>query len=66
MNLIRNARQAMETVIDGGPRLTPFGLHSAAIAVREMGGALAAHSDGTGTGATFTLELPIKKAEEIQ
>lgn len=41
-----------------------FGLHSAAIAAREMGGSLAAHSDGPGTGATFTLELPISKAAE--
>ncbi len=36
-----------------------FGLHSGALAAREMGGALAAHSDGPGCGATFTLTLPI-------
>ena len=36
-----------------------FGLHSAALAAREMGGALAVHSAGPGTGATFTLELPL-------
>jgi PAS domain S-box-containing protein len=35
-----------------------FGLHSGALAVREMGGSLAAQSDGPGKGATFTLELP--------
>jgi len=35
-----------------------FGLHSGAIAAKEMGGNLTAHSDGTGRGATFTLELP--------
>jgi signal transduction histidine kinase len=35
-----------------------FGLHSGALAAKEMGGALAVHSDGPGCGATFTLELP--------
>jgi signal transduction histidine kinase len=42
-----------------------FGLHSAAIAAREMGGTLAARSDGPGMGATFTLELPIGKPREM-
>lgn len=37
-----------------------FGLHSGAIAAREMGGSLAVHSDGPGLGATFTLELPLR------
>ena len=36
-----------------------FGLHSGAIAARELGGALRAHSDGHGHGAAFTLELPL-------
>ena len=36
-----------------------FGLHSCALAARQMGGALTAQSDGPGKGATFTLELPI-------
>ena len=36
-----------------------FGLHCAALAAKEMGGSLAAHSAGVGQGATFTLELPI-------
>ncbi len=36
-----------------------FGLHSCALAAKEMGGTLVAHSDGPGGGATFTLELPI-------
>jgi PAS domain S-box-containing protein len=36
-----------------------FGLHSSALAAAEMGGSLRAESDGTGTGATFTLELPV-------
>ena len=36
-----------------------FGLHSGALAARELGGRLLAHSDGIGCGATFTLELPV-------
>ena len=36
-----------------------FGLHSGAIAAKEMGGTLTAESEGPGRGATFILELPI-------
>ena len=36
-----------------------FGLHSGALAAKEMGGSLAAFSEGPGTGAAFTLELPL-------
>ncbi len=36
-----------------------FGLHSGALAAKEMGGALAAQSDGPGRGAIFTLTVPI-------
>lgn len=39
-----------------------FGLHSGVLAAQDMGGRLFAHSDGPGLGATFTLELPLKKA----
>jgi ligand-binding sensor domain-containing protein/signal transduction histidine kinase len=35
-----------------------FGLHSGALAAREIGGALTVHSDGPGRGATFVLEIP--------
>jgi two-component system, NtrC family, sensor kinase len=35
-----------------------FGLHSGALAAKEMGGSLSVRSDGPGLGATFTLELP--------
>jgi PAS domain S-box-containing protein len=35
-----------------------FGLHNGALAAKELGGVLRAHSDGPGKGATFTLELP--------
>lgn len=37
-----------------------FGLHSSALAIKELGGSLVAHSDGPGTGATFTLTLPLR------
>ena len=36
-----------------------FGLHSGALAAKELGGALSAFSDGPGLGATFTLALPL-------
>jgi signal transduction histidine kinase len=36
-----------------------FGLHSGALAARELGGALKVQSAGPGQGATFTLELPL-------
>ena len=35
-----------------------FGLHSAALAVKQMGGSLSVQSDGPGRGAVFILELP--------
>jgi len=35
-----------------------FGLHSGAIAAKELGGSLTAQSDGLGLGATVTLKLP--------
>jgi signal transduction histidine kinase len=35
-----------------------FGLHSSALAAKEMGGSLNVFSAGVGTGATFTLTLP--------
>jgi C4-dicarboxylate-specific signal transduction histidine kinase len=41
-----------------------FGLHSGALAAKELGGSLTAHSDGLGCGASFTLELPIVPAVE--
>jgi len=36
-----------------------FGLHSGALAAKEMGGELIAQSEGQGRGATFTLTVPI-------
>ena len=43
-----------------------FGLHSCALAAREMRGTIIAHSDGLGQGAAFTLELPANPAETIR
>ena len=40
-----------------------FGLHSSALAAREIGGSLYAESGGIGQGATFTLTLPLIPAE---
>jgi PAS domain S-box-containing protein len=41
-----------------------FGLHSGALAAKEMGGSLTVHSDGPGQGAAFTLELPCAARED--
>ena len=40
-----------------------FGLHSSALAARELGGSLHAESAGPGKGATFTLALPLTSPE---
>ncbi|MEE8126028.1 MAG: HAMP domain-containing sensor histidine kinase [Nitrospirales bacterium] len=37
-----------------------IGLHSAVIAIQNMGGSLQVHSDGMGMGATFTLTFPVQ------
>ncbi len=43
-----------------------FGLHSGANAAKEMGGSMSVASDGPGTGATFTLRLPIAERQSLQ
>ncbi len=40
-----------------------FGLHASANAAREMGGSLIVRSDGPGRGASFRLELPIRRRQ---
>ncbi len=40
-----------------------FGLHSGALAAREIGGTLTVHSDGVDKGAAFTLALPCQRKE---
>jgi signal transduction histidine kinase len=42
-----------------------FGLHSGALAAKEMGGLLTVLSGGAGQGAAFTLELPCPKRENV-
>jgi NO-binding membrane sensor protein with MHYT domain len=39
-----------------------FGLHTCALAAKEMLGTITAHSDGLGRGAAFTLDLPANPA----
>jgi signal transduction histidine kinase len=53
-NLTRIFSQGFTTRKDGHG----FGLHSGAIAAKELGGSLTVHSEGLGRGATFSLELP--------
>jgi signal transduction histidine kinase len=43
-----------------------FGLHSSALAAKELGGSLTVRSDGEGKGAMFILELPFKQAKVLQ
>ena len=40
-----------------------FGLHSGALAAKEIGGVLRAESPGADLGATFVLEIPLKPRE---
>ena len=42
-----------------------FGLHSGALAGKEMGGSLTGYSDGPGHGATFVLELPLSPPKQL-
>lgn len=43
-----------------------FGLHSAALAAKEMGGSLTVHSEGLGKGAMFSLDLPAQPKSNDQ
>ena len=60
-NLTRIFNHGFSTKRDGHG----FGLHSGALAAREMGGSLIVHSDGPGHGAAFTLELPCLAPENF-
>ncbi len=57
-NLIRIFQHGFTTKATGHG----FGLHSSANAAKEMKGSLTVHSEGSGTGATFTLDLPAADA----
>jgi PAS domain S-box-containing protein len=41
-----------------------FGLHSGALAARELGGTLTVESEGSGLGSSFTLSLPVTQPED--
>ncbi len=43
-----------------------FGLHSGALAAKEMGGCLSAQSEGAGKGTTFVLELPLNPRSDTK
>ena len=60
-NLIRIFQHGFTTKATGHG----FGLHSSANTAREMKGVLTARSDGPGTGASFSLELPVDPAEAM-
>lgn len=57
-NLSRIFQHGFTTKKDGHG----FGLHSGALAAKELGGTLTAHSDGPGRGAVFTLTLPLQNS----
>jgi PAS domain S-box-containing protein len=59
-NLQRMFQHGFTTKKDGHG----FGLHSGALAARELGGRLTAHSEGVGKGAMFTLNLPIQNLDK--
>src|SRR5256886_2132358 len=60
-------RENLERIFNHGFTTRPdghgFGLHSSALAAKELGGSLHAESAGTGKGATFTLALPLASPE---
>jgi signal transduction histidine kinase len=58
-NLIRIFNHGFTTRASGHG----FGLHSGALAAKELGGSLTVRSDGLGRGATFTLELPLQSTQ---
>ncbi len=43
-----------------------FGLHSSALAAKELGGTLTVQSDGPEKGASFTLSLPVSEQLSVQ
>lgn len=60
-NLTRVFNHGFTTRADGHG----FGLHSAALTAKKLGGSLEAQSDGPGRGASFTLTLPLKTVEAM-
>jgi signal transduction histidine kinase len=62
-------RENLDRIFNHGFTTRPdghgFGLHSAALAAKELGGSLQVESDGPGRGATFTLRLPLMSPESV-
>ena len=54
-NLTRIFAHGFTTQADGHG----FGLHNGSLTAQQLGGTLTAHSEGSGKGATFILELPL-------
>ena len=54
-NMVRIFSHGFTTKRDGHG----FGLHSGALAAKQLGGSLTVESEGTNAGSVFTLELPI-------
>jgi PAS domain S-box-containing protein len=63
------AKENLDRIFNHGFTTRPdghgFGLHSAALAAKELGGSLRAESAGPGKGATFTLTLPLTPPEPV-
>jgi signal transduction histidine kinase len=61
--------QQLPNIFEHGYTTNPVargvGLHSAAMAVRELGGSINAHSDGKNRGSTFTLSIPIQVQKHV-
>ncbi len=60
-NLTRIFQHGFTTRTDGHG----FGLHSSAIAAREMESSLSVASNGLGKGASFTIDLPYRPMEAL-
>ncbi len=64
-NGIGITQQRLESIFQHGFTTKPdghgFGLHASALAAKQMGGSLAASSDGPDKGATFALTLPLDR-----
>jgi signal transduction histidine kinase len=60
-NLLKIFQHGFTTRKDGHG----FGLHSGALAARNLGGSVRVHSAGPGLGSRFTLELPVRLSKAI-
>jgi signal transduction histidine kinase len=62
-------RENLDRIFNHGFTTRPdghgFGLHSSALAAKQLGGSLRAESAGPGQGATFTLTLPLTSPESV-